>query len=319
MQKLIIEDIKNVRLWQLMQDAEIKDAKTLARLLYENGYYTNFRENKKKSDEISDKATEKTKKENNIGSLAKIIIRVLYSNEYNNDSLLKACCRLFNCDADYLLERQPLTTKGRTDFNKMTGLSDHAIKTLEKSNNTYFSFIPFLNFLLEPDNAIEDKTELFYKITSYIGFSDNIVSYIENGVPKMENKNITLCDKYGTPICTIRTKDMRETMALSIITTLNDIKNKINKTEIQNPTIYDCLEQILDDILKIDALRKDKYAICHADRLAVCERRFKENKERLCYLYGCDTIDDIDFREFQSLYPRYKDDDIQRLKKELDL
>ena len=46
MQKLIIEDIKNVRLWQLMQDAEIKDAKTLARLLYENGYYTNFHENK---------------------------------------------------------------------------------------------------------------------------------------------------------------------------------------------------------------------------------------------------------------------------------
>ncbi len=318
MQKLVIEDIKNMRLWQLMQDAGIKDAKSFARLLYENGCYTNFRENKKKSDEVSDKSTQKTKQENNIGSLAKIVTRVLYSNEYNNDSLLKACCLFFNCDADFLLERQPLPTKGRTDFNKLTGLSDHAIKTLEESKKTYFPLFPYLNFLLEPDDAIGDKKELFFKIINYICVSDNIASYIENDVPRMENESICLCDKYGKSVGMVRTKDMKEAMSLSIIATLNTIKNKTNTTEIQHPTIYDCLEQILDDILEMNALREDEYAICYVDRLSIRERRFEENIKRLEYIYKCKCIDDIDFEEFKKKFHyKYDDEKINLLKENI--
>lgn len=320
MQKLVIEDIKNVRLWELMQDAEIKEAKSFAKLLYEKGYYTNFRENKNKSDEISDSATQKTKQENNIGALAKIVKRVLYSNEYNNDSFLKACCLFFKCDADYLLERQPLPTKGRTDFNKMTGLSNHAIKILEESEKTYFPLSSYLNFLLEPDNTINDKKELFHRIISYILLSDNIASYEENGVAKMENKNIALCDKYGKAVGTVKTKDMKEAMLLAIITTLNAIKNNVSAADVQHPTIYDCLEQLLDDVLAIDDLKADENALCFTDQLSIYEQRFKENIKRLQYIYGCESIDDIDFKEFKKKFHyKYNDEEIALLKENINL
>lgn len=203
-----------------------------------------------------------------------------------------------------------------------TGLSEDAVNAIANSNSSYFSFIvSTINFLLEKDNYIDDKLELFRLIPQYVLSSQNIKSYDECDVPKMENRNITLRDEYGTAAGLVPVKKMANVLLLSINETLSKLRNNISINQIRHkPTVYDILDNMLSDLIYIEEVRENIDGFnFDIDNLSRKCRRFEENKKRLVYLYDCDNIDDIDFCKFQSLYPCYKDSDIQLLKNNLNL
>ena len=131
MNKLDIERITNHRLWKYMCDKDIKDCKTFAYLLIDKHFYIFDNQGNKLADSTSDEYQRYYK---NADTLSKTITRCLYNNEYKNDDLLIACCRFFNCSADYLLGLIDLPTQEKTNFNKLTGLWDNCIDTLTECN-----------------------------------------------------------------------------------------------------------------------------------------------------------------------------------------
>lgn len=182
MNKLDIERITNHRLWKYMRDKGIKDCKTFAYLLIDKNFYVFDNQGNKLADSTSD---EYKKYYKNADTLSKTISRCLYHNEYKNDDLLIACCRFFNCSADYLLGFIDLPTHEKTDFNKLTGLWDNCIDTLTECNkheaydNSWADYnkniILILNYLLYQgkDNLINhDKITLLNDIFNYLVFSD---------------------------------------------------------------------------------------------------------------------------------------------------
>lgn len=239
----------------------------------------------------------------------------------DNLEILISLANFFNVSIDYLLGNAEKPTDYSEQYiHEYTGLAHSSIRILNKSKNNCFHVHPYLDFLLEPDDNIEEKIELIFQICNYILNSENITSYYEDGVSKIKNENIGLCDEYGKAVASVKTKDMGSAMLLSINTYLNMIRSKTNASkEKMHPSIYDILEEIMDDLQTIEDIRNDENAICEAHRLAIHERRYKEHVKRLQYLYGCDTINDIDFEKFRSEYPKYSDNEIELLKKNLDL
>lgn len=239
----------------------------------------------------------------------------------DNPEILICLANFFNVSVDYLLGNAESSSDYSEQFiHEYTGLAYSSIRMLEKTKNNYFCIHPYLDFLLELDDSIDEKWELIFQIYNYIFNSKNITSYYEDGISKIRNKTIGLCDEYGKAVASVETKDMGAAMLLSINTSLNMIRNKANANkERKNPSIYDILKEIMEDLQAIESIRNDENAICYAHQLTVHERRYEEHIKRLQYLYGCDTIDDVDFYEFQSLYPYYEDSDIQLLKNNLNL
>lgn len=129
MNKIDISRITNNRLWKLMCDKDFSDCRKFSKALIDKGFYTSFNRPANKADYGS---KEEEQYKNNINSLARTVTRTLYNNRFQNDDFLIACCRFFECSADYLLGLIELPTHGKTDFNKLTGLSDNSIATLKK-------------------------------------------------------------------------------------------------------------------------------------------------------------------------------------------
>ncbi len=250
----------------------------------------------------------------------------VYNWECSEDSIpipvLKKICEKCNCSSDYLIGIEKEVNHDLHFICNYTGLSEDAVNIITKSNTSYFPFVvSTINFLLEKDNYIDDKLELFRLIPQYVLSSQNIKSYDECDVPKMENSNIALRDEFGTALGLVPVNKMANVLLLSINETLSKLRNNISTNQIRRkPTIYDILDTMLSDLIYMEEVKENIDGFnFDIDNLSRKRRRFEENKKRLVYLYGCDTIDDIDFYKFQSLYPHYEDSDIQLLKNNLNL
>ncbi|MEY8331323.1 hypothetical protein AALB81_18700 [Lachnospiraceae bacterium 48-33] len=319
MKKLDIEKITNNRLWKLMKDNDITDCKPFARLLIDGEFYT--------FDNFGDKSADSTSNEykqyyKNVDTLSKTITHCLYDNCYKKDNLLIACCRFFKCSADYLLGFIDLPTHADTDIHNKTGLTKDAIDILSKNKNSYFPVaVEAINLLLQNNENINDNMRLLELIQQYVLLSQDIKSYDECGVSKMENKNIALRDEYGTAMGLVPVDEMANIFLLSINRLLTKLKDNISTKRIhKKPTIFDILDDMLFDLIRIEEIRKNIDGFnFDIDNLYQMDRRFRENNKRLIYLYGCDTINDIDFKIFKSKYPQYSDDEINFLKSQLNL
>ncbi len=229
---------------------------------------------------------------------------------------------MFGCSADYLLEFIDLPTHADTDIHNKTGLTKDAIDILSKNKNSYFPVaVEAINLLLRNDENINDNMRLMELIQQYVLLSQDIKSYDECGVPKMENKNIALRDEYGTAMGLVSVDEMANVFLLSINRLLTKLKDNISTKRIcKKPTIFDILNDMLYDLIRIEEIRKNIDGFnFDIDNLYQMDRRFRENNKRLIYLYGCDTINDIDFKIFKSKYPQYSDDEINFLKNQLNL
>lgn len=259
----------------------------------------------------------------------------VYNWECSEDSIpipvLKKICEKCNCSSDYLIGIEKEVNHDLHFICNYTGLSEDAINAITHNNLSYFPFVAStINFLLEKDNYINDKLELFRLIPQYILSSQNTKSYDECGVPKVENNNISLRDEYGNATGLVPIDKMPNIILLSINELLSNLRNKISTKQIRiKPTIFDILNNMLIDLIGMGDIEKNiKETVENGsvsvfcfdiDNLSRMHRRFMENTKRLTYLYGCDTIDDIDFEKFQSLYPQYDDNNIELLKRNLDL
>ena len=166
MKKLNIEKITNKRLWKLMNDNDITDSKDFARLLIDKSFYTFYNSGDKSADSTSNEYKQYYK---NVDTLSKVITRCLYDNQFQNDNLLIACCRLFGCSADYLLGFIELPTYADTDIYKETGLEKDAINTLsilKEFNKDYDQYRKPVE--LETLNFIMKDSEKFREFIGYI-------------------------------------------------------------------------------------------------------------------------------------------------------
>ncbi len=249
----------------------------------------------------------------------------VYNWECSEDSIpipvLKKICEKCNCSSDYLLGIEKEVNHDIHFICNSTGLSEDAVETLIRQKDVCFSVADTINFLLEKDDYIGIKMELFYLIINYVLLSQSIKSYEECGVSRMKNDNIILCDEYGKPVGNVRTDNMASIFLLSINNILSKLRDSISIEQMKKkPTVFDILCSMLFDIIRIDDIRKniDKFNF-DIDNLSRMNRRFSENKKRLIYIYGCDNINDIDFEKFKTEHPEYSEYDIQLLKSELNL
>ncbi len=296
------------------------------RFLYDNYYeYLNIHdENGKK---IFDENATYTGAKNNdyryaVDIVRKEVTKNLKDYDCRNSKFLYAYCIMFGCSADYLLEFIDLPTHADTDIHNKTGLTKDAIDILSKNKNSYFPVaVEAINLLLRNDENINDNMRLMELIQQYVLLSQDIKSYDECGVPKMENKNIALRDEYGTAMGLVSVDEMANVFLLSINRLLTKLKDNISTKRIcKKPTIFDILNDMLYDLIRIEEIRKNIDGFnFDIDNLYQMDRRFRENNKRLIYLYGCDTINDIDFKIFKSKYPQYSDDEINFLKNQLNL
>lgn len=308
------------------KDKEFKSVLQFARFLYDNYYeYLNIHdENGKKT---FDKNATYTGAKNNdyryaVDIVRKEITKNLRDFDCRNSKFLYAYCIIFKCSADYLLGFIDLPTHADTDVYKKTGLAKDSIDMLSKNKNSYFPFIvTTINFLLENDEHIEDKLKLLRLIQQYILLSQNIKSYDGCGVPRMEEKDIPLYDEYGTSVGLAPIDKMSNIFLLSINELLSKLKNNISTKQLRKiPDIFDILNDILSDLICMEEIRKNIDGFnFDINNLYEINRRFKENEKRLVYLYGCDSINDIDFEIFKAKYPQYSDDKINFLKSQLNL
>ena len=247
------------------------------------------------------------------------------SNEKNypstdSEKLIKLA-KLYNVSVDYLLGLSDYRSVDNSYIGEKTGLSDDSITMLNKNNNSYFPFIvSTINFLLENDKYIDDKVELLRLISHYVLLSKNIKSYNECGVSQMENKTISLCDEYGAATGIVPVDKMSNIFLLSINEILTRLRDNISQSQsVKRPSIFDILDDMLFDLLRMEDIRQSIHGFnFDIDELSRINRRFEENKKRLIYLYGCDNINDIDFKKFRSEHPSYSDEDIKLLQEELD-
>lgn len=310
--------IENKRLWKLMCERGIEDVSALAKEIYD---YIDFRCPADKPDKSSDTTSYDYKRyEKNKELAQKKITKNLYDISSLDSNYLLAYCKFFKCSADYLLGLIDLPTHKDTDINKETGLSKDAIDILEEDKNLHFPYaLTAINFLLAKDDYIDDKRKLFRLILQYILLSQNIKSYYECDVSKMENKEIDLCDEYGKSIGPVPLDKMSNVFLLSINEILSKLKDNIAKNQSrQKPTLFDILDDMIFDLIRIQDVYENIDGFnFDIDNLSVMNRRFEENKKRLIYLYNCRSINDIDFKSFLKEYPQYNNHHIELLKETL--
>lgn len=303
------------RLWKLMEKKGIDSAAGLAReLSKKNLVKVNFRE----TEEIFTDKDIAQKKIWAIERKVKIHLNSETAECLKGDFVL-AYCKFFECSADYLFGKIECSTHEKQICHNLTGLSEDAIEILEEDKNSYFPYaLTAINFLLQKDDYIDDKRELFHLILQYILLSQNIKSYYECGISKMENKDIVLCDEYGTPTGSASVDKMSNIFLLSINEILNKLKANISKTqECKKPDMIKILSEMLFDFLRMEEIKNNLNGLnFDIDNLSVMNRRFKENNKRLVYLFHCNSIDDIDFDAFKAIYPQYSNE-IENLKKVL--
>lgn len=308
------------------KDKEFKSILQFVRFLYDNYYeYLNIHdENGKK---IFDENATYTGAKNNdyryaVDIVRKEVTKNLKDYDCRNSKFLYAYCIMFGCSADYLLGFIDLPTHADTDIHNETGLTKDAINILSKNKNSYFPVaVEAINLLLRNDENINDNMRLLELIQQYVLLSQDIKSYDEWGVPKMENKNIALRDEYGTAMGLVSVDEMANIFLLSINKLLTKLKDNISTKRIRKkPTIFGILNDMLYDLIRIEEIRKNIDGFnFDIDNLYQMDRRFRENNKRLIYLYGCESVDDIDFNIFKSKYPQYSDDEINFLKSQLNL
>ncbi len=129
------------RLWLLMERNGYTSAPELAKKLYDCGLVTVEQKDTYRS--------EKEKRDNAIDSVRKKILKHLNSDtprELQGEFTI-AYCKLFKCDADYLLGNINLPTREDTDINKKTGLNENAIQTLKILKRS--DYIEFINFIMK--------------------------------------------------------------------------------------------------------------------------------------------------------------------------
>lgn len=263
MNTLDLEQIKNNKLWKLMYDNGFTDCKTFAYKLIDSGYYTAFKteEWNKSANYESDEYKQYFK---NADTLSKSIKRCLYTNKYKNDDLLVACCKFFECSADYLLGLIDLPTHEKTDFNKLTGLFDNCIDTLKECNkheaydNSFAGYnrniTMVLNYLLyqgkdrKKDNLINhNKLTLLNSIFNYLVFSDFYTYTDKKG--NLQGSHITFTDINGTGLCSLPVANMHNAIKLNINSILDTLRVHMKVSgfyTIQKPT----LESLFEDIEK---------------------------------------------------------------------
>lgn len=229
-----------------------------------------------------------------------------------------AYCKFFSCSADYLFGKIECSTHEKQICHNLTGLSEDAIEVLEAEKTSYFPYaLTAINFLLEKDAFIDDKRELFRLIIQYTLSSQNIKSYFECNVPKMENDSIPLCDEYGSIVANAPIDKMANVFLLSINELLSKLKNNISKTlERKKPTLWEILDSMLYDFVCMEKIQKNQNGFnFDIEYLSELKRRFEENNRRLVYLYRCNNLDDIDFVSFEKSHPQYSNETIEDFKK----
>lgn len=310
-----MELFKN-RLWKLMEKKKIDSASKLAEELCKHNL---VKVNVRESDEF---LSEKHIAQKKIWSTENKIKKHLNSDDTSNlqGEFVTAYCTFFSCSADYLFGNIECSTKEKQICKDLTGLSEDAIDVLIEDSQSYSPIIrSAINFLLEKDTHLNDKRELLYLIINYVLLSQNIKSYDECGVSKMENKNIALRDEYGMAVGSVPINKMSNIFLLSINEILSKLKNDISTEQIRKkPTLFDILDDMLFDLIHMEEIRDNIDGFnFDIDGLSIINRRFEENKKRLVYLFGCTTIHDINFDKFKILYPQYNDDNINLLKETL--
>lgn len=231
-----------------------------------------------------------------------------------------AYCTFFGCSADYLFGNIECTTKEKQICQDLTGLSEDAIEILEEDKNLFFPYVlTAINFLLEKDNFIDDKRKLLKLILQYVLLSQNIKSYDECGVSKVENEEIALRDEYGNAAGSVPVDKMSNIFLLSINEILSELKNNISKTQTpKKPTIFKILDDMLFDLIRMQDIYENIDGFnFNIDELSVMNRRFEENRKRLVYLFNCRNINDINFKDFLKEYPQYNSYHIDLLKERL--
>lgn len=256
--------ITNYRLWWLMRDKGFSDCRTLARNLVDKGFYTSFNCLGNKSADYGSVEAEQYR--NNINSLARSITRCLYNNQFQNDNLLIACCRFFNCSADYLLGLIDLPTHAKTDFNKLTGLWDNCIDTLSECNkhksfdNSFAEYnqniVLLLNYLLYQgkDRLVNhNKITFLNDVFNYLVFSD-FDSYTDNdGIP--QGSHITFSNKNGMNLCTLPVSNMYNAIKLNINSVLDTLRKHMKESGffiIEKPKLENLLDEIKENQDKIN-------------------------------------------------------------------
>ena len=276
------------RLWKLMEKKGIFSANELARQLCR----ANLVKVKIKDEELYLDENEVMRKE--VDSTVRKIQTHLKSDDTAKlqGEFVTAYCTFFGCSADYLFGNIECTTKEKQICQDLTGLSEDAIEILEKDKNSPFPYaLTAINFLLN-------------LILQYILLSQNIKSYDECGVSKVESKEISLCDEYGNAAGSVPIDKMSNIFLLSINEILSKLKNNISETQMRKkPTVYKILDDMLFDV--------------DIDELSVMNRRFEENRKRLVCLFHCRNINDIDFKGFLKEYPQYNSRQIDLLKERL--
>ena len=305
------------RLWKLMENSGVFTAKGLAKKLYKEKLVI------VKHRDTTEYPYKRSKADAAIGSIEKKIQTHLNSDDTSKlqGEYAKAYSTFFHCSTDYLFGNIECTTHQKQICKDLTGLAEDAIDILIESNNSYVPYaVSTINFLLEKDSHINDKLELLRLIPQYILSSQNIKSFDECGVPRMENKNIALRDEYGTALGLVPVDKMANIFLLSINELLSKLKNSISTKQLRKtPSIFEILDDMLFDLIRMEEIRNNLDGFnFDIDNLSRMDRRFNENKKRLVYLYDCDNINDIDFKEFKTKYPQYSDADINLLKDMLD-
>lgn len=304
------------RLWKLMEKRGLNSASKLAKELSKSNLVkVNFR----KTDEIF---TNEEMEQKKIWAIEQKVKKHLNSESTTHlqGEYILAYCKFFDCSADYLFGKIEYSTHAKQICHNLTGLSEDAIEALEAEKNSFFPYaLTAINFLLEKDEFIDDKRELFHLIIQYTLSSQNIKSYQECDVPKMESENIALCDEYGSIVCNAPVNKMANVFLLSINELLSKLKNNIaKKYKRKEPSIWDILGAMLYDFTCIEDIQKNQNGLnFDIEYLSVLLRRFKENNKRLVYLYSCNDLDDIDFVALKKFYPQYSNETIEAFKKTL--
>ena len=175
MKKLVEDEIKNENLWKAMGGKGIKTAKQLAINLISEKIYTDFRRKPRNTDE--EYSAEEIKKLN-INTLSKAISKFLYENECSNMNLLVACCKYFQCSADYLLGFISSPTHEISQIHDVTGLSQEAVTKIIEWYNDLGSetlnssiWVDFISEMILNENAEKFLSELQRTIKD--NYSDN--------------------------------------------------------------------------------------------------------------------------------------------------
>lgn len=204
---------------ELMGNTNIKNSRSLAKAMYQNGHI-----------KIGDNS-----KETDINNARRTIDRHLNGEGVSSD-WMKRYCDYFKCSADYLLGYIEYPTHTTTDIHKETGLSESAIKYLqEKSRSKRYTDI--LNILLRPgnfDNAL-------YHISEYIE-----AAYLYNGLRKIkDDKKQKMIDECLEKDGDLRSYNCSQYNSLDTMIKESEIKKDVEELRIDQNFKY-IIQEIAD-------------------------------------------------------------------------